>query len=169
MSPASDPVKILTDESTIAKWNQQFLPNDSVSIENGTILSNSERYPLMIDPQLQGIKWIKQKESTNNLKVLRLGSKSTNRDIEVSIEQGYSALLENMDERIDAVLMPVIARQFIIRGSKKKIKFAGKELDVSPNFKLFLHTKLSNPHYPPEIQAEATLINFTVTEDGLGD
>lgn len=74
-----------------------------------------------------------------------------------------------MDERIDAVLMPVIARQFIIRGSKKKIKFAGKELDVSPNFKLFLHTKLSNPHYPPEIQAEATLINFTVTEDGLGD
>ena len=124
----------------------------------------------MIDPQLQGIKWIKQKESNNNLKVLRLGSKTTNRDIEVSIEQGYSALLENMDERIDAVLMPVIARQFIIRGSgKKKIKFAGKELDVSNTFKLFMHTKLSNPHYPPEVQAEATLINFTVTEDGLGD
>jgi len=32
-----------------------------------------------------------------------------------------------------------------------------------------MHTKLANPHYPPEIQAEATLINFTVTEDGLGD
>jgi hypothetical protein len=32
------------------------------------------------------------------------------------------------------------------------------------NFRLFLHTKLSNPHYPPEIQAETTLINFTVTE-----
>jgi hypothetical protein len=32
-----------------------------------------------------------------------------------------------------------------------------------------MHKKLANPHYPPEIQAEATLINFTVTEDGLGD
>ena len=32
-----------------------------------------------------------------------------------------------------------------------------------------MHTKLANPHYPPEIQAEATLINFTVTEEGLGD
>lgn len=32
------------------------------------------------------------------------------------------------------------------------------------SFRLFLHTKLSNPHYPPEIQAETTLINFTVTE-----
>lgn len=75
-----------------------------------------------------------------------------------------------MDERVDAVLMPVIARQFIIKSNgSKKLQFAGKEVDVNNNFKLFLHTQLSNPHYPPEIQAEATLINFTVTEDGLGD
>jgi dynein heavy chain len=44
-----------------------------------------------------------------------------------------------------------------------------KELTLNPKFNLFLHTKLSNPHYPPEIQAECTLINFTVTEAGLED
>jgi len=42
-------------------------------------------------------------------------------------------------------------------------------VEYNPNFKLFLHTKMSNPHYPPEIQAETTLINFTVTQDGLED
>lgn len=40
-SPNSDPVKLLTDESTAAKWNKQSLPSDKVSIENGTILTNS--------------------------------------------------------------------------------------------------------------------------------
>ena len=52
----------------------------------------------------------KEKEKENNLKNLRLGSKNINRDLELSIENGYSALIENMDERIDAILMPVIAR-----------------------------------------------------------
>lgn len=59
----------------------------------------------------------------------------------MAIQGGWSCLIENMDERIDAVLMPVIARQFIIRSSgKKKIKFAGKELDVDNKFMLYLHT-----------------------------
>ncbi|CAF4425056.1 unnamed protein product, partial [Rotaria magnacalcarata] len=34
---------------------------------------------------------------------------------------------------------------------------------------LILQTKLANPHYKPEMQAQTTLINFTVTKDGLED
>lgn len=30
-----------------------------------------------------------------------------------------------------------------------------------------MHTKMSNPHLPPELQAQTTLINFTVTPVGL--
>jgi dynein heavy chain len=166
---ASNPVKILTDESVVALWNKQYLPTDQVSIENGTILTNSERYPLMVDPQLQGITWIREKEKINNLKTLRLGSKNINRDLEIAIENGYSAIIENMGERIDAILMPVIARQYVKRGKNLILKFAGKDLVLSKDFKLFLQTKLSNPHYPPEVQAETALINFTVTELGLAD
>jgi dynein heavy chain len=32
-----------------------------------------------------------------------------------------------------------------------------------------LQTKLSNPHYKPEIAAQTTLVNFCVTEKGLED
>merc|ERR1712048_19619 len=38
---------------------------------------------------------------------------------------------------------------------------------MGPKFKLFLQTKLANPHYKPEIFAQCSLINFIVTESGL--
>lgn len=50
------------------------------------------------------------------------------------------------------------------KGRNMYIKIGDKDVEYSKNFKLFLHTKLSKPHYPPEIQAETTLINFAVTE-----
>uniref|UniRef100_A0A8B9GDP5 Dynein heavy chain ATP-binding dynein motor region domain-containing protein n=1 Tax=Amazona collaria TaxID=241587 RepID=A0A8B9GDP5_9PSIT len=49
------------------------------------------------------------------------------------------------------------------------IKIGDKECDLNPAFRLILHTKLANPHFQPELQAQCTLINFTVTRDGLED
>lgn len=51
----------------------------------------------------------------------------------------------------------------------RAIKIGDKEIEYSTNFRLILHTKLANPHYKPEMQAQTTLINFTVTRDGLED
>ncbi len=62
-----EPVSLLTDDAEVALWNSQGLPSDTVSVENGSILTKSERYPLIIDPQLQGIVWIKSKEAGNDL------------------------------------------------------------------------------------------------------
>lgn len=50
-----DALTLLTDDTTIAMWQNEGLPSDRMSIENATILSNSVRWPLMIDPQLQGL------------------------------------------------------------------------------------------------------------------
>jgi dynein heavy chain len=52
MSPNSNPLTILTDEAKTAGWNTFGLPPDLVSTENGAILTNSERYSLIRDPQL---------------------------------------------------------------------------------------------------------------------
>ena len=47
-----EPVKIQT-------WNIAGLPKNDTSIENGIIIDKSRRWPLMIDPQNQANKYIK--------------------------------------------------------------------------------------------------------------
>lgn len=85
-------------------------------------------------------------------------------DIERAVTNGRIVLLENIDETVDPVLDPLLGRALIKKG--KCVKMGDKEVDYNPSFRLILHTKLANPHYKPEMQAQTTLINFTVTRDG---
>ena len=38
-----------------------------------------------------------------------------------------------------------------------------------PGFKLYMTSRLPNPHYPPETCVKVNLLNFMATEDGLMD
>jgi dynein heavy chain len=49
------------------------------------------------------------------------------------------------------------------------VKLGSEEVEVNKTFKLYLQTKLINPHYKPETAAQCTIINFLVTEKGLED
>merc|ERR1719421_1244159 len=169
LGPKPDPLAILCSEAEQAAWAGQGLPSDRVSMENGAISTNSERWCLIIDPQLQGVFWIKNKETDNGLVVTRMGHPKMVNTFETSLDQGKPILIEAMGEAVDAVLQPVISRSTIKRGKSRMIKLGDKEINFHNNFKLYMQTKLANPHYPPEIQAECTCINFTVTEQGLED
>ncbi|XP_066519150.1 dynein axonemal heavy chain 17-like isoform X2 [Hoplias malabaricus] len=161
-----DPLTLLTDDADIAAWSNQGLPSDRMSTENATILSNTERWPLIVDTQLQGIKWIKNRYG-NNLKIIRLGQKGYIDSIENAISCGDVLLIENIGETVEPVLDPLLGRNMIKKG--KYIRIGDKEVEYHPNFQLILHTKHLNPHYKPEMQAQCTLINFLVTHDGLED
>lgn len=96
--------------------------------------------------------------------MIRLTMKTYLDDIERAVTNGSIVLLENIDETVDPVLDPLLGRALIKKG--KCVKMGDKEVDYNPSFRLILHTKLANPHYKPEMQAQTTLINFTVTRDG---
>ncbi|CAK8676513.1 unnamed protein product [Clavelina lepadiformis] len=166
ISEDMDFITMLTDEADIAGWNNEGLPSDRMSTENATILTNCQRWPLMVDPQLQGIKWIKTKYG-NELKVVRIGQRGYLDTIENALGVGDPVLIENIEENVDPVLGPLLGRETIKKG--RYIKIGDKECEFHPSFRLILHTKLANPHYQPELQAQCTLINFTVTREGLED
>ncbi|XP_069786101.1 dynein axonemal heavy chain 17-like isoform X2 [Narcine bancroftii] len=161
-----DPLTLLTDHVDIAAWNNQGLPSDRTSSENATILCNTERWPLLIDAQLQGIKWIKRKFG-DDLKVIRLGQRGYLDRIENAVSNGDILLLENISETVEAVLDPLLGRNTVKKG--KYIYIGDKEVEYHPKFRMILHTKYFNPHFKPEMQAQCTLINFLVTRDGLED
>jgi dynein heavy chain len=49
------------------------------------------------------------------------------------------------------------------------INFGDNIIEYSPEFRLYITTKHSNPHYLPELSTKVTLINFMITFDGLKD
>ncbi|KAM9852522.1 dynein axonemal heavy chain 11 [Aulostomus maculatus] len=159
-----DPILMLTDDATVAAWHNQGLPNDRMSTENAAILTTSERWPLIIDPQQQGIKWIRN-QLGSELRVVQLGQKGYLDVIEWALACGDTILMENLPETVDPVLESLLGRNTIKRG--RYIQIGGKECEYNSKFQLIMHTKLANPHFPPELQAQTTLINFTVTHLGL--
>lgn len=67
--PNSDDFKLekfLTDEVQVAKWASEGLPSDELSIQNGILTNFASRSPLCIDPQMQAVSWIKEKEKRSN-------------------------------------------------------------------------------------------------------
>jgi dynein heavy chain len=78
-------------------------------------------------------------------------------------------MIESISESIDSLLDPLLSRQFVKKGKNFSVKIGSEDIEMMPNFKLYLQTKLINPHYKPETAAQCTIINFIVTESGLED
>lgn len=157
----------LADPKNVRDWNIQGLPSDSFSTENGVMVTRGNRWPLMIDPQGQANKWVKNMESKNGLKVLNLQMNDMARQIENAIQFGNPVLLQDILEEIDPILEPVLAKAFIKRGNQTLIKLGDKEVDYNFDFRLYITTKMANPHYTPEISTKVTIVNFAVKEQGL--
>ena len=48
------------------RWQLKGLPDDQFSRENGVLVRKGRMFPLLIDPQLQGNKWLKEMEREQN-------------------------------------------------------------------------------------------------------
>lgn len=166
MTEGIEPLKILTTEATKAKWKNEGLPADTMSLENAAIISSCSRWPLLIDPQLQGSNWIRGSQG-EKLSSINIGQKQWMRELTNCISQGKAVLLEGIQEEIDATLEPLLGRAIVKKGMSYYLEMGSDVIDYDINFRLFLMTKLSNPHFRPEIAAQCTIINFIVTESGL--
>ncbi|XP_013208919.1 dynein heavy chain 7, axonemal [Microtus ochrogaster] len=170
--PCSDDYSLmgtLGEAVTIRAWNIAGLPSDSFSIDNGIIIMNARRWPLMIDPQGQANKWIKNMEKSNSLQLIKLNDPDYVRTLENCIQFGTPVLLENVGEELDPILEPLLLKQTFKQGGSTCIRLGDATIEYAPDFRFYITTKLRNPHYLPETSVKVTLLNFMITTEGMQD
>jgi len=125
---------------------------------------------LCIDPQQQANRWLKNMAEGQSLMILKFGRNNFLRDLIGAIRNGNTVLVEDVEEYIDPAIDPILLHQeFVTDGGIKQIRLGDSTIDYDPSFKFFMTTKMPNPHYLPEVCIKVTLINFTVTFQGLED
>lgn len=157
--------KLLGNPMTIRQWAVSGLPGDNLSVENGIIMFGSRRWPLMIDPQTQANKFIKNlgKAEGDCLNVLKQTDKTLIKNLEISIPMGKWVLIENIGESIDPALEPILLKNFIKQGTSYYLKLGDKSIQWNDEFKFYLTTTLPNPHYSPETSVKVSILNFAIT------
>ena len=168
-TPGADIVSTLADPVQIRAWNIAGLPSDAVSIENGIIVAKARRWPLMIDPQGQANKWVKNMMKESGIDVIKLTERDYLRTLANGIRFGRAVLLENIAETLDAALEPLLQKQTFKQGGSEVIKMGDDIIPYHPDFRFYMTTKMRNPHYQPEVSVKVSLLNFFVTLDGLED
>lgn len=107
--------EFLVDPVTISEWALEKLPTDDLSIQNGIMVTRSTRYPLMIDPQGQGLTWIQEREPLMKQydTVITLNVPNLRESLKMPVENGYPVLIESIENEVDPLLDPILEKQYI--------------------------------------------------------
>lgn len=96
------------------------------------------------------------------LTICKLADKDLMRTIESAIRFGKAVLIENVGTELDPALDPVLLKQVYMQSGTLVVKLGDVVVPYDNNFKLFITTKLPNPHYTPEVSIKVLLVNFTL-------
>lgn len=102
----------LVSQSQVGDWAMEGLPSDDLSIQNAIMVTSSDRYPLMIDPQQQARKWIlkKERELIERNVIITLSHPNLKEAIKMPLQEGWPLLIENIEETIDPMLDPLLEK-----------------------------------------------------------
>ncbi|XP_068171919.1 dynein axonemal heavy chain 1 [Antennarius striatus] len=166
---ASNLITTFGDPFKIHSWQISGLPKDNVSVQNGVITQRSHGWPLFIDPQGRANSWIRNMERDNGLEVMKLHNRDFLHRLENAIRFGKPCLLEDVAEDFDPILEPVLLQQTFKQRGSTVLKLGDSVIYCHNSFKMYITTKLPNPHFSPEVTSHITLINFTMSPCALED
>lgn len=86
-----------------------------------------------------------------------------------ALSNGRQLIFENAGEVLPQNIAAIYKKEFFNNSGQLSVKIGQRSLDVHDNFRFYIITQLPKPHYLPDVCVALTLVNFTVTEEGLQD
>ena len=156
----------------IQSWNFFGLPFDSTSVENVLIMTkNADKFPLVVDPQNQFLKFIKNYEKKNSTSMstvkANLEPKKLEERIANSLRKGETLIVEAVGHNISSVFDDLISRNFTMQAGMMTVQIGTQQVEMDKNFKMYLVSNLNAPHYTPELLSKVVYLDFSVTPSGL--
>lgn len=152
---------------SVIQWQNYGLPNDQQYIGNTAILTSdfTNRYSFIIDPSGLFKDILKKLAEPKQLVVSSFLDPEFNKKLENCIKFGGSILIQD-GEYYDPLISRLIAGDIHMMGAGRMVvKLGEKEIDLSPEFKLYITTKDSTFKIPPFISSRMDVLNFSFTND----
>lgn len=152
-----------------AKWIDSGLSDDDFAVETffGVIDSESEKYPLIVDPE-------------GNILDVLYGVYEDRLVATSFLDENFSKILKNTlrfggvlliqdGEFYDPFISRVLSQEFQEIGGRKTITLddSNREVDVSKDFRMIMYTRDKDWIIPDYIKTKCQLFNFTITKGNL--
>jgi dynein heavy chain len=155
----------LVPGASIRDWNVYGLSSDTFSIQNAVLVQKYVRWPLIIDPQSQAVKWLSNMHK-DRLTIVDPKIEGWTRQLEVCVQMGNVAFLL-INDFVDPALDPLLSKAVINKDGVLSLKCFGKQLVYNKNFELILSSRLSNPSFSASLCAQTSIVNFCIKDQGL--
>lgn len=126
--------------------------------------------PLLLDPTASASKWLSEylkSQPNSKFEVLNQNDERFTYNLELGVRFGKILIIDDVSQHFTASLLSLIAMKIHCRFNKKMLHIGNKLIDLHEDFRLVLITSTEIKHLSGEINANVTIIPFTLTSSGL--
>lgn len=126
--------------------------------------------PLLLDPTGTASKWLVEflKSRLNQkFEVLNQNDDRFTYNLELGVRFGKILIIDDVTQHFTASLLSLITMKIHSRFNKKMLHIGNKLIDLHEDFRLIFTTNTEIKHLNGDINANVTIIPFTLTSSGL--
>lgn len=168
---------IYSDQDQLV-WESMGLSSDKQSIENAALILKylqlpfaSSPIPLILDPTSSCSKWLNEflKSKSYKFEILNQNDERFTYNVELGVRFGKILIIDDVTTNFSSSLLSLLAMRIHSRFNKKMLHIGNKLIDLHEDFRLILITSNEVKQLGGEINANVTIVPFTLTSSGLTD